>query len=163
MKIMFWHVMFIFRNTDNIIISTQPDLDMISITSKLWSCCSNHTILWHGFMLKCVNSSMIWIVCALLFMHVCPYACFVIYMYVGFKSSSELMLYVLYSDFKSNLYLYLVSVVCRGRFMGRVPRVGIPFPFSRNFFNMTLILFEKSWTHSLITERMRIKMRKHIL
>ena len=39
-------------------------------------------------------------VCALLFMHVCPYACFVIYMYVGFKSSSELMLYVLYSDFK---------------------------------------------------------------
>jgi hypothetical protein len=28
---------------------------------------------------------------ALLFMHVCPYACFVIYMYVGFKSSSELM------------------------------------------------------------------------
>jgi len=37
-------------------------------------------------------------------MHVCPYACFVIYMYVGFKSFSELMLYVLYSDFKLNLY-----------------------------------------------------------
>jgi hypothetical protein len=27
-------------------------------------------------------------------MHVCPYACFVIFMYVGFKSSSEFMLYV---------------------------------------------------------------------
>lgn len=86
MKIMFWHVMFIFRRTDDIIISARHDLDMISVTSKLWSCYSNHTILWHGFMLKCVNSSMTWI------------------------------------------------VVCRGRFMGRVPGVGIPFSFFQTNF-----------------------------
>ena len=48
-------------------------------------------------------------------MHVCPYACFVIYMYVGFKSSSELMLYVLYSDFKQNLYLCICILLKFGK------------------------------------------------